>query len=172
MKNVGALKITTPNDRAIALERTFDAPRDIVFDAWTKPELLKRWYGPPGWAMPVCDVDLRVGGAYRFVWRRHEKPDVAVSGVFREVVVGARIVQTEVFDQAWFEGDSVVTLEFVEKSGKTIVTMTALYDTQKIRDAILASSAHTGVATSSDRLAELLPSFGAQAERPPGARLV
>ena len=71
MKNTGTMKVTTPTDREIVMTRVFDAPRGLVFDALTKPELVKRWLlGPPGWAMPVCEIDLKVGGAFRYVWRR------------------------------------------------------------------------------------------------------
>ncbi len=69
MKNTGTLQVTTPTEREIVMTRVFDAPRRLVFDAFTKPELLKRWFGPRGWSMPVCEIDLKVGGAYRFLWR-------------------------------------------------------------------------------------------------------
>src|SRR5271167_1955115 len=106
MMNPGAakaLKVTTPSDREIAMTRVFHAPRRLVFDAWTKPELVKQWLlGPPGWTMPVCEIDLRVGGTYRYVWRRDsDGSEMGMGGIFREIVPHERIVSTEVFDQAW-----------------------------------------------------------------------
>ncbi len=88
MTNATALEITTPSDREIVMTRVFDAPRDLVFDAYTKPELLKRWLlGPRGWSMPVCEIDLRVGGAYRYVWRRDpDGNEMGMGGVYREIV--------------------------------------------------------------------------------------
>jgi uncharacterized protein YndB with AHSA1/START domain len=88
MKDTGTLKVTTPTDREIAMTRVFDAPRRLVFDALTKPELVKTWLlGPPGWSMPVCEIDLRVGGAYRFVWRGPDGTEMGMGGVNREIVV-------------------------------------------------------------------------------------
>ena len=88
MTNATALEITTPGDREIVMTRVFDAPRELVFDAHTKPELVKRWLlGPDGWSMPVCEIDLRVGGAYRYVWRRDtDGTEMGMGGVYREIV--------------------------------------------------------------------------------------
>ncbi|MEA2707544.1 MAG: hypothetical protein QOF78_145, partial [Phycisphaerales bacterium] len=99
--NTGQLKLTTPGERELVMTRTFDAPRKMVFDAFTKPELLKRWLlGPPGWSMPVCDVDLRVGGAYRYVWRKDsDGTEMGMGGVYREIIAPERVVATEKFDQ-------------------------------------------------------------------------
>src|SRR3989442_94476 len=84
MKNTGTLKVTTPTDREIAMTRVFDAPRRLVFDALTKPELLNRWFfGPPGWSLVVCEIDLKVGGAYRFVWRGPDGTEMGMRGVYR-----------------------------------------------------------------------------------------
>ena len=100
MKNVGKLEITTPSDKEIMFTRTFDAPRQLVFDAWTKPELLKRWlYGPNGWSLAVCKVDLRVGGHYRYEWKHTNGNEMGMGGVYREVVPPERLVNTQLFDQ-------------------------------------------------------------------------
>src|SRR5690606_13837593 len=108
MKQPGTLKITAQGEREIVMTRVFEAPRHLVFDAFTKPELLKRWLlGPDGWTMPVCEVDLRVGGAYRFVWRGRDGTEMGVRGVYREVVPPERIVHTETFDQAWYPGEAL-----------------------------------------------------------------
>lgn len=157
MTNAGNLKVTTSGDREIVMTRVFDAPRKLVFDAFTKPELVKQWLlGPPGWSMPVCEIDLRVGGAYRYVWRKAGAPDMGMGGVYREVVAPERVVCTEKFDQAWYPGEAVGTLVLVEQSGKTTVTQTVLYQSQEARDGILKSGMEKGVAASYDRLAELL----------------
>ena len=98
MKNTGALKVTTPTDREIVLTRVFDAPRKLVFDAFSKPELLKRWFGPRGWSLIVCDVDLRVGGGFRFVMRGPDGKDVGMRGTYRELAPPDRSIHMESFD--------------------------------------------------------------------------
>src|SRR5262245_2601890 len=102
MTDAGTLKVSALGDREIVMRRAFNAPRSLVFDAWTKPDLLKRWLlGPPGWSMAVCEIDLRVGGAYRFVWRRdNDGHEMGMGGVYQEVVRPERLVATEKFDQA------------------------------------------------------------------------
>jgi uncharacterized protein YndB with AHSA1/START domain len=157
MKGPGAPKVTTPTDREVVITRVFDAPRSMVFDSWTKPELLQRWLlGPEGWSMPVCEVDLRVGGSYRFVWRKAGQKDLAMGGVYREVVRPERIVSTEQFDQDWTGGETVSTLVFVEKAGKTTVTNTVRYSSREARDGALKTGMEQGIAASYDRLEQLL----------------
>ena len=119
MNDPRKLQITTPSDREVAMTRTFDAPRRLVFDAFTKPELIKRWLGVrAGWTMPVCEVDLRVGGTYRYVWRGPKGNDMGMGGVFREIVAPERIVATEKFDDSWYAGEAVDTTVFVEQGGQ------------------------------------------------------
>ncbi len=157
MTNEGNLKVTTRSDREIVMTRAFDAPRKLVFDAFTKPELVKQWLlGPPGWSMPVCEIDLRVGGSYRYVWRKAGVPDMGMGGVYREVVAPERVVCTEKFDQAWYPGEALGTLVLVEQGGKTTVTQTMLYESKEARDGILKSGMEKGVEASYERLAELL----------------
>jgi uncharacterized protein YndB with AHSA1/START domain len=157
MTNEGNLKLTTRGDREIVMTRTLDAPRKLVFDAFTKPELVKQWLlGPPGWSMPVCEIDLRVGGSYRYVWRKAGLPDMGMGGVYREIVPPEKIVSTETFDQAWYPGEAVGTLLLFEQGGKTTITQTVLYQSKEARDGILKSGMEKGVAASYDRLAELL----------------
>ena len=161
MTNIGLLEVTTPSDREIAMTRVFDAPARLVFDAWTKPELIKRWLGVrAGWTMAVCEVDLRVGGAYRFVWRG---PDMTMGmgGLYREVVPPTRLVSTEVFDEPWYEGEALDTTVWVEQGGKTTVTTTVRYASQEVRDAVLKTPMEKGIAESYDKLEELLPSLAA-----------
>ena len=164
MKNTGNLKLTTRGDREIVMTRVFDAPRRLVFEALTKPELVKQWLlGPPGWTMPVCEIDLRVGGAYRYVWRRDsDGTQMGMGGVYREIVAPERLVATERFDEAWYPGEAVGTLVLVEQGGKTTLTQTELHQSREARDAVLKSGMEQGVAASYDRLEQLLASLQAQ----------
>src|SRR5258706_16283139 len=107
MTNTGNLKLATRGDREIVMTRTFNAPRTLVFDAFTKPELVRQWLlGPDGWSMPVCNIDLRVGGKYRYVWRHSSGNEMGMGGIFREIVAPERIVSTEKFDEAWDPGEA------------------------------------------------------------------
>ncbi len=144
MKNTGALKVTTPSDCEITLTRVFDAPRKLVYDAFTKPELLKRWFGPRGWSLVVCDIDLKVGGGFRFVMRGPDGKDMGMRGVYRELVPPDRSVHMESFDD--FSGEAQVTAVFVEQSGKTTMTATVLYPSKEVRDAVIQSSMEHGAA--------------------------
>jgi len=157
MKNTGTLKVTTPSSREIVLTRVFDAPRHLVFDAFSKPELLRRWFGPRGWSMPVCEVDLKVGGGFRFVLRGPDGKEMGMRGVYREIVPPERSVHMESFDD--YPGESQVTGVFVEEGGKTTLTATVLYASKEIRDAVAKSGMEHGAAESYDKLAELLASM-------------
>ncbi|MGH7497879.1 MAG: SRPBCC family protein [Gemmatimonadales bacterium] len=159
MTNAGRLQVTTPTDRDIAMTRVFDAPRRMVFDAFTRPELLKRWLGVfGGWSLDVCEIDLRVGGKYRYVWRGPDGREMGMGGVYREIVRPERIVQTESFDESWYEGEATETAVFVEHGGKTTVTTTVRYMSKTVRDAVLKSPMEHGVAAGYDRLDEVLAS--------------
>jgi uncharacterized protein YndB with AHSA1/START domain len=157
MKNTGTLQVTTPTQREIVLTRVFDAPRRLVFDAFTKPELLKRWFGPRGWSLVVCEVDLKVGGKWRFVLRGPDGKDMGMSGVYREIMAPDRSVHTESFDD--FPGESLVTTVLVEDRGRTTLTATVLYPSQEVRDAVIKSGMEHGAAESYDKLAEYLASI-------------
>lgn len=159
MNDGGKLQVTTPSDREIAMTRAFDAPRSLVFDAWTRPELLKQWLGVFGeWTFAVCEVDLKVGGAYRYVWRGKNGKEMGMGGVFREIRKPERIVCTEKFDESWYDGDATETMVFVEKGGRTTVTTTVRYQSKEARDGVLKSPMETGVGKSYDQLAEVLAS--------------
>lgn len=159
MMTTGKLELTTPSEREIAMTRLFDAPRRLVFDAWTKPELVKRWLGVrAGWTMPTCEIDLKVGGTYRYVWRGPDGREMGMGGVFREIVRPERLVVTESFDESWYAGEAVDTTVLVERGGKTTVTTTVLYESKEARDAVLKTPMARGVAESYDKLAELLAS--------------
>lgn len=158
----GGLTVTARGDRKIVMTRVFDAPRTLVFDTWTKPELFARWFGRRGWTVPVCEIDLRPGGAYRYVMRGPDGSEVAMRGVYREVVRPERLVTTESFEGfsevGWRpEDETVITTLFAEQNGKTTWTATILYPSKEVRDAALAlEQAWTGAAETYDRLAELL----------------
>jgi len=159
MDTTGTLQVTTPSEREIAMTRVFDAPRTLVFDAWTKPELLQRWLGVRnGWSLAVCEIDLKVGGAYRFVWRGPDGAEMGMGGVYREIVPPERLVSTERFDDPWYPGEALDTMVLVEEDGKTTVTVTVLYESQEARDGVLKSDMTRGIAESYDMLAELLAS--------------
>jgi uncharacterized protein YndB with AHSA1/START domain len=154
MQNTGSLKVTTPTDREIVLTRVFDAPRHLVWDAFTRPELLKRWFGPRGWSLVVCKVDLKVGGGFRFVLRGPDGRDMGMRGTYHELVPGERSIHAESFDD--FPGESTVTTVLVETGGTTTLTATVLYPSREIRDAVIQSGMEHGAAESYDKLAELL----------------
>jgi uncharacterized protein YndB with AHSA1/START domain len=159
MKTSVPLKLTMPSDREIAWSHEFNAPREMVFDAFTKPEFLRRWLlGPDGWSMIVCDVDLKVGGTYRYLWRHTNGEEMGMRGVYREVARPERTVSAETFDNPWSDGESIVTAVFTEHAGKTTVATTVRYNSQAIRDGVLKSQMEKGVAASYDRLAEVLAS--------------
>ena len=113
--------------------------------------------GPPQWSLIVADVDLRVGGRYRYVWRNAKTgTEMGMGGVYRELVAPERIVATEKFDESWYPGEAVGTIGLVEKDGRTTVTQTIRYESREAREAALQSGMERGVAASYDRLAELL----------------
>jgi len=158
----GDLKVIARGEREIIMTRSFNAPCHLVFEAVTKPELLKQWMlGPPGWSMPVCEIDLRVGGKYRYVWRNADGREMGMGGVYREIIKPERIVSTEEFDEAWYPGMAVGTLTLVEQNGRTTLTQTMLYDTREARDGVLKSPMESGVGASYNHLEQLLISMAA-----------
>jgi uncharacterized protein YndB with AHSA1/START domain len=160
MTRSGTLQVTTPDDRNIAMTRVFDAPRALVFDAFTKPGLIRRWLlGPSGWSMPVCEVDLKVGGAFRYVWRNDaDGSEMGMRGVYREITPPERIVHEESFDQAWYPGAALVTTTLTERSGRTTMVVNIQYDSREARDVVLRSPMEQGAEQSYDRLASVLAS--------------
>lgn len=165
MRFSDTFKVTTPSDCELEVTRTFDAPRKLIFDALTKPELVKRWLlGPPGWSMPICEIDLRVGGAYRYQWRFDASGnEMGMRGVFKEITAPERIVATEKFDEAWYAGEALDTTVLVEKNRKTTMTLTVLYESKEARDTATQSGMEKGMAIGYDRLEELLESQAANA---------
>ena len=159
MSNKGALKVSTPTDREVVMTRVFDAPRRLVFDAMNEPELLKRWLlGPPGWSMVVCEIDLKVGGKYRYVWRNGDGTEMGMHGVYREIVRPERVVNTQTFDFGCDaqSGEAVGTAVLTERDGRTTLTTTVLYPSKEARDGALAGGMDKGLAAGYDRLDEIL----------------
>lgn len=152
-------EFTTPSDREIVVTRTFDAPRSVVFEAYTSPAHLPHWMlGPDGWTMPVCEVDLRPGGAFRYGWRGAGGAEMEIRGVHREVVPPERLVVTESWGGDWPE--TVSTLALAERDGRTTMTATILYPSKEARDAALGTGMKDGMSRGYERLDEYLPTMG------------
>ncbi len=157
MTKTAPLTVATPTDREVVITRVVDAPRGMVFDAHTKPDLVRRWLlGPPGWTMPVCEIDLRVGGKYRYVWKHADGQAMGMGGTFTEVVRPSRIAATQLFDEDWTGGETLVITEIVEQSGKSTITTTVRYASREARDAALQTGMTTGMEAGYERLEELL----------------
>jgi uncharacterized protein YndB with AHSA1/START domain len=151
----GVTTYATPSDREVVVTRVVDAPRRIVFDAWTNPKHVPRWLlGPEGWTMPVCEIDLRPAGKWRMVWRKADGSEMAMSGSYREVVPPERVVNTERWGPEWPE--TVNTVAFTESQGRTTITLTILYPSKEARDAALKTGMKDGMDQSFARFDELL----------------
>ena len=152
---IGATTFTSSSDREIAMTRVFDAPRRLVWEAWTNPDHVPHWLlGPPGWTMPVCEIDLRPGGVWRFVWRHADGREMEMRGVYREITPPERLVTTESWGGDWPE--TLNTLILIEEAGKTRMTQTVLYPSKEARDAALKTGMKYGVSMSFDRLTDYL----------------
>jgi uncharacterized protein YndB with AHSA1/START domain len=152
------VKVAPSGERETVVTRVFDAPRSKVFDAWTKPELLRRWYGPKGWSLTVCEVDLTVGGTWQFVVRRASGTEIGMRGLYREIVRPERLVYSQTFDLEDFPGESLVTMTLVEDRGRTTLTQTVLYPSKELRDGDVGPTEH-GATESFERLDEYLVSI-------------
>lgn len=161
MKSQHKSTVTLPNDLDVVVVRAFNAPRTLVFDAWTKPALIQRWMlGPPGWTMPVCEMDVRPGGKFKWRWRSEENgAEFGFTGEFREVVRPSRIVHIERYepgDVGGEMGEALVTSELTEKAGVTTQTMTIHYESKAVRDAALKTGMTDGMEMSFQKLDEVL----------------
>jgi uncharacterized protein YndB with AHSA1/START domain len=154
--NSDSFVVTTPSDSEIRMTRLFDAPRNLVFEAMSKPEHVKQWWGRlgEGYSVPVCEIDLRVGGRWRFV-NRHPKGEAAFHGEYREIQPPGRIVFTEIFED-FPDSVSVVTALLTEEQGKTRMTVTVDYGSKEVRDMVMATGMARGAGISYDRLEDLL----------------
>ena len=155
---VGATTFTTPSELEIVATRVFDAPRTMVWEAWTKSEHLPNWMvGPPGWSMPVCEIDLRPGGEWHYVWRKDDDSEMEMRGVYREIQPPERLVSSSSWGPEWPE--TVETLTLAEEDGRTTVTQTVLYPSQEARDAAAATGMKDGMSRGFDLLDEYLRSL-------------
>lgn len=150
------LEVTTPSEREIRVTRTFDAPPELVFECHTEPDYLKKWLlGPPGWSLPVCELDLRVGGRYRYLWRNDAGAgEFGVQGEFREIDRPHRIVHTESMDGV--PGEALCTTTFEESGAQTRLTVTMLFESQEARDVALESGMTEGMSMSYDRMQDVI----------------
>ena len=149
------LDITLPSERELVATRVFAAPPSLVYECWTSPALLHRWYGPRGWSLVVCEIDLRVGGAWRFVSRKPDGREVGQHGIYRELVPGARIVHTESWED-WDPGELLVTVEFQPSEHGTRLTSTTLFPAREVRDRLLASGMNDGLIETYAKLDDVL----------------
>ena len=154
--NSDSFTVTTPSDQEIRMTRLFDAPRRLVFEALTRPEHVRRWWGclGEGYSVPVCEIDLRVGGKWRFV-NRHPQGEAAFHGEYREITPPGRLVFTEIFED-FPDSVSVVTTELTEENGKTRMVATVRYPSLEVRDVVLGSGMAMGAGVSYDRLEDLV----------------
>lgn len=155
----GTLSVTLPSELEIEMTRGLDAPRGLVWRAHTDPRIVPQWLlGPPGYTMPVCEIDLRPGGDWRFVWRGEDGTEMKTGGKTLEVDAPGRLVQTE----CWEMGSdcSTNTLLLAETDGRTTLTQRMRFPTREIRDMVLQTGMADGVGYSYDRLDALLPSLG------------
>jgi len=148
--------VSTPSDREICITRLFDAPRQLVFEVMTRPEHVRRWWGQlgEGYSVPVCEIDLRVGGKWRFV-NRHPRGEAAFYGEYLEIVPPSRLVHTEIFEP-FPDAVSVVTAVFTEEGGKTRLTATVRYPSLEVRNTVIESGMSKGAGISYDRLEDLV----------------
>jgi uncharacterized protein YndB with AHSA1/START domain len=156
MAGTGTLDVTTPSDTEIVMTRSFDASRSLVFEAYTKPAMLRGWLGGAEWTIDVCEVDLHVGGGYRWTWHNAQGKQIGERGTYREIVPGARIVAASAFDEPWYPGNCVETIVFTRQGDATAVTTTLHYDTREARDIALGAGLTRGVIESYARLDAVL----------------
>jgi uncharacterized protein YndB with AHSA1/START domain len=151
-----ALQVTTPNDLDIVVTRAFNAPRKLVWQAWTTPAYIRRWMlGPSGWEMPVCDVDMRVGGKYRYVWRK-DGHEMGMGGTFKEVRAPEMNAATQLFDGGIMGQEQIVTLRLTETAGRTLSTTTITHKSKAERDAALQTGMERGMEAGYERLDAIL----------------
>ena len=154
--NANSFKVTTPSEQEIRMTRVFDAPRQLVFEALTQPEHVREWWGRlgDGYSVPVCEIDLRVGGAWRFV-NRHPGGEVVFHGEFSEIVRPSRLVNTEIFEDKP-DQVAIVTTDLTEEGGRTRMTVSVRYPSSAVRDAVIASGMARGAGMSYDRLEDVV----------------
>ncbi|HYP08598.1 MAG TPA: SRPBCC family protein [Bryobacteraceae bacterium] len=156
-KPMRALTVELFGDCEIVMTRDFNAPRHLVYQALTEPDLVKRWlFGPDGWSMDVCEIDLRVGGKYRYGWRHQNGKTMAMGGEFQEISAPERLVATEAFDESWYPGNAIDTTVLTENAGRTRLTLTVEYESKEARDGVLKTGMADGMSLGYDRLEQVL----------------
>ena len=162
MTNLPTIDVSTPSDREVRIVRAFNAPRALVFRAWTEPDLVKRWMaGPEGWSVTKSEGDPRPGGSYRIEWSGPDSAFMAMTGTYREIEPPERIVSVEAFDEAWHPGEAVTTITFSEDDpGETTVVMTILYESKEARDIAIATGMTDGMTVTYESLDRLLAEIG------------
>jgi len=157
MESTQTLQINQPSELEVEVVRSFAAPRELVFRAYTEPELLQQWMrGPDGWSLPVCEVDLRVGGGYRQVWRKPGVPDMGLTGRYLEVTPPQKLVASEEFEEDWTGGATTVSTSFADRAGSTVVTTLIRYSSKEARDAAARTGMTDGMEGGFQRLEALL----------------
>ena len=154
---IGVTTYTTPTDTQVVITRIVSAPRAVVFDAWTSPKHVPRWLCPEGWTMPICEIDLRPGGRWHYVWRKTDGTEMPMSGLYKEVTPPGRLVSTESWGPEWPE--TINTLELAESGGKTTITLTVTYISREARDAALRTGMKDGMDQGFAKLDALLRSL-------------
>jgi uncharacterized protein YndB with AHSA1/START domain len=154
--NSDTFRVTTPSDTEIHFSRVFDAPSRLVFEAMTKPEHVRQWWGRlgDGYDVPVCEIDLRVGGKWRWV-NKHPKGECAFFGEYLEIVPHSRLSFTEIFED-FPQSVSYVTTDLIEEGGKTRMSLTARYESKEVRDFVKSTGMEKGAAISYDNLENLV----------------
>jgi uncharacterized protein YndB with AHSA1/START domain len=156
-RNDRTLLVTTPSDREIVLTRTFDAPRKLVWEAVTRPEHVRQWYGCSAFSITTCEIDLRVGGSYRYTMRTPEGVDHTMTGVYHAIVAPERVVHTERYETTGFTSpDAMVTMTLIEQDNRTRLQTVILHPNKESRDGHLNSGMENGAGETFDRLAALL----------------
>lgn len=159
-ENQRTLKLTVLSDTEIMLSRTFDAPRELVFEACSRPEHVKNWWGPRGSDVTVLEMDFRPGGTWRFLQRMPDGNTYPFKGEYREIVPPERVVQTFIFDvEPYSAYESVETATYSEENGKTTISVVVRYQSIEHRDGVIASGMESGARETYDRLAEYLPTL-------------
>lgn len=151
------LKVVPAGDRNIVITRTFKASKEKIFEAYTKPEYLKRWLlGPKGWTLPVCTLDPKPGGEYHYMWRHEDGREMGMHGVVKEIHRPDHLQTTENFDEPWYPGEGLNDLSLTEDGKTTLHTVVLRYESKTARDMVLQSGMHRGLSESYDRLEDLL----------------
>lgn len=157
------LEVRAEGENAVVIARSFAAPRDLVFDCWTKPHFVKQWLtGPEGWSFLVCEIDLKVGGQYRYVWQNTEGATMGMTGTLKEIVKPEKLVSSEIFDEDWTGGEALVTALFTSEDGSTRVTQTVVYSSAEAREGALASGMTEGMEAGYQRLERVLAELTAR----------